>query len=169
MIQIGKRFGSESLTNSASLLSTVSAEKMGNTLFSSCCNASVKCDKPFRYSRHECNQRPPRCRVARKIRKIITRITNCQRLMWLMVMPNGLANLRQVSGAKVASASFVMEAARRQAQRFVRRQAPSFVCHAIPLLAVVNNARRCSQEHQWELEIARSRACNQNTRSRLLS
>jgi len=35
---------------------------------------------------------------------------------------NGLANLRQVSGAKVAVASFVTDAARRQAQRFVRRQ-----------------------------------------------
>ena len=33
--------------------------------------------------------------------------------------PNGLANLRQVSGAKVAVASFVIETARRQAQRFV--------------------------------------------------
>jgi len=34
--------------------------------------------------------------------------------------PNGLANLRQVSGAKVAVASFVTDAARRQAQRYVR-------------------------------------------------
>jgi len=35
--------------------------------------------------------------------------------------PNGLANLRQVSGAKIAVASFMTDAARRQAQRFVRR------------------------------------------------
>jgi hypothetical protein len=38
------------------------------------------------------------------------------------LQPNGLASLRQASGAKVAVASFVTETIRRQAQRFVRPQ-----------------------------------------------
>ena len=45
-------------------------------------------------------------------------------VMKFPLLPNGLANLRQVSGAKVAVASFVTETARRQAQRFVRRHNP---------------------------------------------
>jgi len=72
--------------------------------------------------------------------------------------PNGLANLRQVSGAKVALASFVTDAARRQAQRFVRlrlQQRSALGARRSPLSECMHGAKKpeiaTAQQKRMEL------------------